>query len=79
MEEAKTTPKPTANGPPILRNFSLGAHMATVDSPPTMPAVYQAALIIRGPPRRVRGAMTAPITPYGKKSDKNQTHIKWTK
>lgn len=64
MEEAKTTPKPTASGPPILRNFSLGAHIATVDRPPTMPAVYQAALNIRGPPRRVSGAMTAPITPY---------------
>lgn len=63
MEEAKTTPNPTARGPPMLRNFSLGAHMATVDRPPTMPAVYQAALIIRGPPSRVMGAMTAPITP----------------
>lgn len=63
-EEANTTPKPTANGPPMFKNFSLGAHMATVDRPPTMPAVYHAALIISGPPRRVRGAMTAPITPY---------------
>lgn len=54
----------------MLRNFSLGAHMATVDRPPTMPAVYQAALIISGPPRRVRGAMTAPITP----SRGNTTH-----
>ena len=29
----KTTPKPQARGPPIFKNFSLGAHMARVDSP----------------------------------------------
>ena len=62
-EEAKTTPKPTASGPPMFRNFSLGAHMATVERPPTMPAVYQAARSIRGPPSSVKGATTAPITP----------------
>ena len=40
MEAQKTTPNPMARGPPILRNFSLGAHTATVDRPPTTPAVY---------------------------------------
>lgn len=50
--------------------------MATVERPPTMPAVYHAALIIRGPPRRVRGAMTAPITPYQYK--KTKRHINTT-
>lgn len=39
-EDAKTTPKPIANGPPILRNLSLGAQTATADRPPTTPAVY---------------------------------------
>jgi len=39
-DDAKTTPKPIANGPPILRNLSLGAQTATADSPPTTPAVY---------------------------------------
>lgn len=39
-EAAKTAPKPMANGPPMLRNFSLGAQTATVESPPTIPAVY---------------------------------------
>ena len=40
MDAAKTAPKPIANGPPIFKNFSLGAHTATVDKPPTIPAVY---------------------------------------
>ena len=31
--EANTSPKPQANGPPMFKNFSLGAHIATVDSP----------------------------------------------
>ena len=35
--EANTTPKPIANGPPMYKNFSLGAQRATVDSPPTIP------------------------------------------
>lgn len=47
----------------MFRNFSLGAHMATVERPPTIPAVYHAALRRRGPPKIVRGATTAPITP----------------
>jgi hypothetical protein len=47
----------------MFRNFSLGAHIATVERPPTMPAVYHAALTRRGPPSTVRGATTAPITP----------------
>merc|ERR1719167_1236062 len=34
-----------AKGPPHVRNLSLGAQAATVDSPPTIPAVYQAARI----------------------------------
>jgi len=33
----RTTPKPTANGPPKLRSLSNGAQ---ADSPPTTPAVY---------------------------------------
>lgn len=37
--------------------------MATVESPPTIPAVYQAALISRGPPKKASGATTAPMTP----------------
>lgn len=74
-DEAKTTPKPTASGPPMFRNFSLGAHMATVERPPTMPAVYHAARIIRGPPSRVRGAMIAPITP--KHTHSNSIHLQF--
>lgn len=62
-EDTKTTPRPTPRGAPMFRNFSLGAHMATVERPPTMPAVYHAALTRRGPPNIVRGATTAPITP----------------
>jgi len=38
-DAANTAPKPIAKGPPMLRNFSLGAQTATVESPPTMPAV----------------------------------------
>lgn len=63
IDDAKTKPKPMPSGPPMFRNFSLGAHMATVDNPPTIPAVYHAALISRGPPSNVNGATTAPITP----------------
>jgi hypothetical protein len=33
MEEAKTSPNPQARGPPMFKNFSLGAHIATVDKP----------------------------------------------
>lgn len=62
-EDAKTRPRPTPRGAPMFRNFSLGAHMATVERPPTIPAVYHAALRRRGPPKIVRGATTAPITP----------------
>ena len=40
MDAAKTAPKPIAKGPPMFKNFSLGAHTATVDKPPTIPAVY---------------------------------------
>jgi hypothetical protein len=46
----KTTPRPMANGPPQVRNLSLGAQAATVERPPTMPAVYQAARVRMGPP-----------------------------
>lgn len=59
-EEANTTPSPIANGPPIIRNLSLGAQTATVDRPPTTPAVYQAARIMICPPTRESGARTAP-------------------
>lgn len=69
-EDTKTTPKPTPRGAPMFRNFSLGAHMATVERPPTTPAVYHAALRRSGPPKMVRGATTAPITP-GKKASIN--------
>ena len=62
-EDTKTTPRPTPRGAPMFKNFSLGAHMATVERPPTTPAVYHAALMRRGPPSIVRGATTAPITP----------------
>lgn len=40
MDAAKTAPKPIAKGPPMFKNFSLGAQTATVDRPPTIPAVY---------------------------------------
>lgn len=60
-EEANTTPKPIAKGPPIYRNLSLGAQTATVDNPPTTPAVYHAALKIIGPPSIQIGAITAPM------------------
>lgn len=60
-DEAKTMPKPIAKGPPIVKNFSDGAHTAIVDRPPTIPAVYQAALSMIGPPIKHSGAMTAPI------------------
>ena len=36
----KSTPKPTAEGPPKLRSLSNGAQTATTDSPATTPAVY---------------------------------------
>ena len=62
-EDTKTRPRPTPRGAPMFRNFSLGAHMATVERPPTLPAVYHAALMRRGPPNIVKGATTAPITP----------------
>ena len=39
IHDAKTTPKPIPNGAPMFMNLSLGAHIATVDSPPTTPAV----------------------------------------
>lgn len=42
--------------------------MATVESPPTIPAVYQAALISKGPPKKARGATTAPMTPSQRKT-----------
>lgn len=45
--------------------------MATVESPPTIPAVYHAALISKGPPKKVRGATTAPMTPNQRE---NNTH-----
>lgn len=32
-EDTKTTPSPIARGPPMFRNFSLGAHMARADKP----------------------------------------------
>ncbi len=46
----KTTPSPMARGPPQARNLSLGAQAATVDRPPTIPAVYQAARVRIEPP-----------------------------
>merc|ERR1712012_57139 len=60
--DAKTTPNPIARGPPMYRNLSLGAVRATVDNPPTIPAVYHAARVSKGPPRKQIGATTAPIT-----------------
>lgn len=39
-DAAKTNPRPIANGPLIYKNLSLGAQTATVDKPPTIPAVY---------------------------------------
>ena len=45
-----TTPRPMASGPPQFRNLSLGAHMAVVERPPTIPAVYHAARVRMGPP-----------------------------
>lgn len=38
-DEAKTRPKPMANGPPIYKNLSFGAQVAIVDKPPAMPPV----------------------------------------
>lgn len=43
-DDAKTTPKPIANGPPMYMKRSLGAQAATVDKPPTIPAVYLSKL-----------------------------------
>lgn len=40
MEAAKTPPNPIAKGPPMYKNLSLGAQTATVERPPTIPAVY---------------------------------------
>ena len=60
MDAAKMTPNPMARGPPMYKNLSLGAVAATVERPPTMPAVYQAARVRIGPPKRQIGAMTAP-------------------
>ena len=48
-----TTPSPMARGPPQLRNLSLGAHTATVDRPPTIPAVYHAARVRIEPPQQL--------------------------
>jgi len=53
---------PIAKGPPMLRNFSLGAHTAMADNPPTIPPVIIAALIKIGPPMRHIGANTTPKT-----------------
>jgi len=39
-EAANTAPRPMAKGPPMVRNFSLGAQTATVERPPTIPVVY---------------------------------------
>ena len=47
----KTTPRPMARGPPQFKNLSLGAHMAVVERPPTIPAVYHAARVRMGPPK----------------------------
>ena len=33
IDEMKTTPRPIASGPAMLRNLSLGAHTAKVDKP----------------------------------------------
>merc|ERR1719348_1821833 len=51
-----------ASGPPMYRNLSDGAQAATVDNPPTIPAVYHAARVKIGPPRKQIGATTAPMT-----------------
>ena len=40
IEAANTPPNPMARGPPMYKNLSLGAQTATVDRPPTIPAVY---------------------------------------
>ena len=48
-----TIPRPIARGPPQVRNLSLGAHTATVDNPPTIPAVYHAARVRIGPPTNI--------------------------
>lgn len=49
-----------ANGPPMYKNRSFGAQTATVESPPIIPAVYQAARIKIGPPTKEIGARIAP-------------------
>ena len=54
MLAQNTTPSPMASGAPIDRNLSLGAQAATVDRPPTMPAVYHAAWVRMGPPKILR-------------------------
>lgn len=46
----------------MYKNFSLGAHTATVDRPPTMPAVYSAARSKIGPPTNDIGARMAPYS-----------------
>ena len=32
-DDTKTTPNPAASGPPMFKNFSLGADIATKDKP----------------------------------------------
>lgn len=59
-DEANTKPNPMANGPPIFRNFSLGAQTATSERLEMTPAVIKAALMIKGPPTKDIGAITAP-------------------
>ena len=48
-EAIRTTPRPIASGPPMLRYFSLGAQAAVRVNPPTTPAVYTAARATNGP------------------------------
>jgi hypothetical protein len=35
IDAARTMPRPMARGPPMYRNFSLGAHTASIERPAT--------------------------------------------
>lgn len=50
MLATKTTPRPIANGPDIMRNFSDGAVIAVAERPAAIPAVYLKCLL-KNPPR----------------------------
>ena len=67
MEATTTTPSPIERGPLIYRYFSLGAQAAVRLSPPTIPAVYMAALATSGPTGNKKNK-------FNKRQEKKITH-----